>query len=304
MNYQELMNKLKSKEIVLSFSSLKQFARSPEHFIRYKLFKPLPTQAMIFGSLVDCLIFEKEKLHDKFLIGSTVPTSKNQKAFCDIIIRQVGSVKEISGEMIDNAFNECYKKGKAIDVYNELESYIKGLINNKYPVSQHDIDLANRMNEKLYSNKAGSKLMNKFTETQKKIEFEYLGWKFIGYADAVGENLICDLKTTDAEPDKISRFIYQNKTYVQLAIYSYGLKMEKEEFKVLALDKNENISVNNISKDYILYGLKEFKNWVKDFNKCVMMNKFNYNYDFFGKHKGEYLVNKPLYANTLMEIYD
>ena len=54
MNYQELIKKIKSKDITLSFSSLKQFAKSPEHFIRYKLEKFLPTPAMIFGSLVDC----------------------------------------------------------------------------------------------------------------------------------------------------------------------------------------------------------------------------------------------------------
>ena len=35
-----------------------------------------------------------------------------------------------------------------------------------------------------------------------------------------------------------------------------------------------------------------------------MLNRFNYNYDFFGKHKGEYNINKPLYADELMQIYD
>lgn len=313
MDFQILMVKLKAKEIHLSFSSLKQFARSPEHFVRYKLQKFIPTPAMVFGSLVDCLLFEEEKFNNRFFLGKTIPTSENQKLFCNYIFNDINEKKikfkkgeeiKIDSEIIESAFLGAYKKGNAFDVYSKLATYIEATLSGKNMVTQNDFDTATKMKEKLFKNKAGARLVNSISEVQKKIEFEYLGWKIIGYIDAVGDDLICDLKTTDAEPKKVERFIFQNKTYVQLAIYNYGLENKRKYFKVLALDKNMNISIQQLSNDYILYGLKEFKNWIKDFNRCIMLNKFSYNYDFFGRHKGEYLINKPLYASDLMEIYD
>ena len=146
--------------------------------------------------------------------------------------------------------------------------------------------------------------MNELTTTQHKLEWEYLGWKFIGYADGTGEDILMDLKFTDAKPRKIERFIYDNKTYVQLAMYYMALGKKIKRIKILSLDKNLNVSVHEISEDYILYGIQEFKGWVRDFNKCIMLNRFTYNYDFFGKHSGEYHITKPLYADELMQVYD
>ena len=81
MNFQELIKKLKSKKVRLSFSSLKQFSKSPEHFVRYKLAKFLPTPSMIFGNLVDTLIFTEDKLQDKFIIGAKYRHLKTKSYF-------------------------------------------------------------------------------------------------------------------------------------------------------------------------------------------------------------------------------
>ena len=305
MNFQELIKKLKSKEIHLSFSSLKQFSKSPEHFVRYKLEKKLPTPAMIFGSLTDCLIFEENKLYDKFIIGATIPTSENQKMFCEALIpAAIKNENKVTDEMITFAFSEAYKKGNPEDVYLKLKSYIDGILAGKDVITQEELDHAKKLKETLYKNKAGAKLMNEITTTQHKLEWNYLGWDFVGYADGTGENILMDLKITDADPKKIERFIFQNKTYVQLAMYYMALGKKIECFKILAIDKGLNVSVTDLSEDYITYGIKEFKSWVRDFNKCIMLNRFTYNYDFFGKHKGEYHINKPLYADELMQVYD
>ncbi len=305
MNYQELIKKIKSKDITLSFSSLKQFGKSPEHFIRYKLEKFRPTPPMVFGSLVDCLIFTEDELHDKFIIGATIPTSENQIKFCQYIFDNTD--KEVTGELIKFAFAEAYKKGNPEDVYLKLKTYIEGVLSGKDVITQSELDHAKKLKEALYRNKAGASLMNEITTTQHKLEWEYLGWKFIGYADGtdgLGGRLLMDLKITDAAPKKVERFIWDRKTYVQLGMYFLALNQKPEKVKVLAIDKGLNVSVSDISEDYILYGIQEFKGWVRDFNKCIMLNRFNYNYDFFGKHKGEYQVNKPLYADELMQVYD
>jgi len=305
MNFQELIKKLKSKDIHLSFSSLKQFAKSPEHFVRHKLEKFLPTPVMIFGNLVDTLIFTEDKLHDKFIIGATIPTSDNQKLFCEHLLNNASeNENKVTDEMIKFAFSEAYKKGNPEDVYLKLKSYIDGILAGKDVITQAELDHAKKLKETLYRNKAGAKLMNEITTTQHKLEWSYLGWNFIGYADGIGENVLMDLKITDADPKKIERFIFSFKTYVQLAMYYMALGKKIERFKVLAIDKGLNVSVSDISEDYILYGIQEFKGWVRDFNKCIMLNRFTYNYDFFGKHQGEYHINKPLYADELMQVYD
>ncbi len=305
MNFQELIKKLKSKDITLSYSSLKQFSKSPEHFVRYKLAKFLPTPAMIFGSLVDCLVFTEDKLQDKFIIGATIPTSENQKLFCEALIpAAIENENKVTDEMIISAFSEAYKKGNPEDVYLKLKSYIDGILAGKDVITQEELDHAKKLKETLYRNKAGAKLMNEITATQHKLEWNYLGWDFVGYADGTGENVLMDLKVTDADPKKIERFVFQNKTYVQLAMYYMALGKKIERFKILAIDKGLNVSVTDLSEDYITYGIKEFKSWVRDFNKCIMLNRFTYNYDFHGKHKGEYQVNKPLYADELMQVYD
>jgi len=199
MNYQELIKRLKSKDITLSFSSLKQFSKSPEHFVRYKIKKFLPTPAMIFGSLVYCLIFTEDKLQDKFIIGATVPTSDNQKLFCEFIFNNVAE-KEVTPELIKFAFSEAYKKGDPEAVYLKLKTYIDGTLAGKEVITQSEFDHARRLKETLYKNKAGAKLINQVTTTQHKLEWSYLGWKFIGYADGTGENISMDLKVTDSEP--------------------------------------------------------------------------------------------------------
>ena len=302
MKYETLIKRIKNKDIKLSFSSLKQFAKTPEHFVRYKLEKFLPTPAMIFGNLVDTLIFTEEKLHDNFIIGATIPTAENQKLFCQYIFDNMQD--EITDDLIKSAFSEAYKKGDPEDVYLKLKTYIEGVLANKDVVTQAELDHAKKIKEALYKNKAGANLMNQITTTQHKLEWEYLGWKFIGYADGTGENVLMDLKVTDADPKKIERFIFQKKTYVQLAMYYMALGKKIERFKILAIDKGLNVSVTELSEDYITYGIKEFKGWVRDFNKCIMLNRFTYNYDFFGKHNGEYHINKPLYADELMQVYD
>lgn len=309
MNYQELKQKIKSRDIVLSFSSLKQFAKSPEHFVRYKTEPKAETPAMIFGSLVDMFVFGQDDLfNDKFVIGTVIPGTDNQKGFCNFIIDSAklnGGV--VTDDVIDSAFMNNYKKGNAQELYITLKPYIDAVISGKQIVSQQDVDHAKRMKDKLYSNKAGGSLMNQITSVQRKLEWEYLGWKFIGYADGDGDEILMDLKTTDADPDKVKRFVYQNKTYMQLGMYyfAFGLMgINIKKFKIVALDSGMNVSINDIDLDYVLYGVQEFKTLVHKFTKCALLNRFEYNYDFHGKFNGEYHLMKPTWAEDLMPIID
>src|SRR5690606_27320191 len=85
--YYELIGKLQKKELRLSYSSLKEFGKSPMNFIRYKLKERKPqTDSQIFGSLCDCLITEPQRFDELFVVNDVVPTTDNQKGFCNDII--------------------------------------------------------------------------------------------------------------------------------------------------------------------------------------------------------------------------
>ena len=52
----DLIRRIENKEEYLSYSSLREFAISPRHFLRYKMKQKEQTPAMVFGSLVDCML--------------------------------------------------------------------------------------------------------------------------------------------------------------------------------------------------------------------------------------------------------
>lgn len=303
----KLIEQIEKKEIHLSFSSLKSFNETPEQFINYKLSKFEATPAMIFGSLVDCLLLTPEKFEEEFYIGY-VPTSENQLGFVRMYLE--------TGDK-DEAFDSNYKK-RTVSSYPDallktLTPYIEAKREGKYIVSSDQVSHAKKLVRKLKTNRASRKLIMNTTQTQKKISFTYRGWKIVGYIDSMGEKFMWDLKVTDAKPDKVSRFIFDRKTYIQLGIYNMGLQSEgihimndKESkeitgHKIVAVDVNDNISVHNITNDFIARGMLEFKLWIQNFEKCVLMKKWGESYEFY---KTEYDVNTPYWAQSLMPLWD
>jgi hypothetical protein len=55
-----IISGLMSGESHLSYSSLKAFKKSPIDFINYKMGKKETTDAMLFGSMLHCLVLEPQ----------------------------------------------------------------------------------------------------------------------------------------------------------------------------------------------------------------------------------------------------
>ncbi len=62
----------------LSFSSIKQFIRSPQHYIQYLTQERKQTDAMLLGSVVHNLILQPEKFNDNFAVEPEFNKRTNQ----------------------------------------------------------------------------------------------------------------------------------------------------------------------------------------------------------------------------------
>ena len=71
-----------NRETVLSFSSIKEFAKSPAHFIQYKQGLKTESSAMRFGTAVHCAILEADKYADTYRITDH---RRNTKAYKSMV---------------------------------------------------------------------------------------------------------------------------------------------------------------------------------------------------------------------------
>src|SRR3990172_10159728 len=121
--YIDLMKRLQNKTESLSYSSLKAFAKSPRNFIQYKL-KPrsAQTESQIFGSLCDCFLTTPERFENDFVVIGSIPTSENQKGFCNDMI---------SGMTKEDAYANNYKTGGVDKVFETCGAYVEAILSGK-----------------------------------------------------------------------------------------------------------------------------------------------------------------------------
>ena len=65
------------KRDYLSYSALKAFAKSPNHYLQYVNKEHTETPAMVLGSLTHCLVLEPERFAAKFAVAPKVDRRTN-----------------------------------------------------------------------------------------------------------------------------------------------------------------------------------------------------------------------------------
>lgn len=292
----ELIAKLMKKKIRLSYSSLKNFT-SPVNFINYKLKKYEPNASMIFGSLCDCLILEEHLFDKKFKIVDNVPTTDNQKGFANAII-EIGKQTELTEELIEATFKEHYSRGDAMKTYNSLLDYVNGSIKGVTLITQDVFDEAKELTENLSSRPEVEFILSQASDVQKKVEFDYNGWQFVGFLDLLLPDHIIDLKfTKDANPEKFERDVFNLDYFLQAAIYCYAIKKmgisESPKYSFLTYDKSGNFSIIEVDYSYLNYGTKKFKYLVQELDRCIDEGAFDESFNFF---KRNYVIGRPKWA--------
>ena len=167
----------------LSYSSLKAFAKSPNHYLLYKSRKMKPTPAMQLGSLADCMILTPSLFEKRY---SVLPKFD----------RRTKEGKAIYDTFLEDAQGKELVK---METYQEAKSITDAVINHRGAM------------ELLYYKK---------TEKQVELTGTIHGIEFRGFADAVNSNSVIDLKTTqDASPSAFQKQAYNLMYHLQCAIY-------------------------------------------------------------------------------------
>ena len=109
------------QERPLSYSSLKEFAKSPRHYLDYLNRKKETTPAMQFGSMVHCLLLQPDKFDTQFAIMPTIDkrTKDGKEAYNKFLEEAVGlevvmendynDAKAITDNVLSNASLRNYR---------------------------------------------------------------------------------------------------------------------------------------------------------------------------------------------------
>jgi exodeoxyribonuclease VIII len=263
----EIIDKILRQQSFLSYSSLSAFASSPKDFIDYKTKPRERTPAMVLGSQFHALLLTPEEFHDHYFI------------FDDSAI-----VEELSKTYANPRNTNKYKEWK-------LTANPTG----KDAIDSQTFKLLSYMVDQVESNRAAKKILDSCPSREQRREWEYKNFIFEGYLDANGEDIICDVKKcTDASPEKFQRTLVRENYHVQAAMYAYATG--KKNYYIIACDETGAVSVHELSRELLMYGMEEYDRWVTYFNVCVLRDAWNQSYDFWAKRgDGIYKAEKPLY---------
>lgn len=268
--YNPIIDKILYGEDHLSFSSLCAFHDSPRTFIEYKTGQKVTTDAMIYGSMVHCLVLQPELFESRyFAIDDTN------------IIEQIGGAKP-----------------RATTKYKDWLMEKKMECGERQMIDTSDYYHAIRISKNVKENKASKKLLDRCPDREKGIEWEFNNFKFKGFIDADGDEDIFDLKTTtDAEPRIFHRNLVYDLYHMQGAMYVLAEKLKlgkAKRFHHIAVDKKGGISVHELDRRLLEAGLSEYKRLISGFNQCILEERWNENYDFWAERfDGIYVAEKP-----------
>lgn len=240
------MNFLESRP--LSYSSLKNFLKSPQHYIQYITEKKEPTAAMIFGSLVDCLLLTPDDFENQFAVLPEINRHTNE--------------------------------GKA--QYAALQDAAQG----KTLIDAETLTQAQDLITALNNNASVKSYLDRVEKTQVKFNFEIDGLPFVSKLDIIGDTFICDFKTAaSAEPNSFTKSALNFDYDLQAAIYLKAVKKEKvfPDYFWIAAEKDKPFacSVIKADADFLEFGQKKLEKGIENFKYCMRENLFNKSYDFW-----------------------
>lgn len=238
----------------LSPSSLKAFRNSPRHYLEYLMAPKKPTEEMFMGSLVDCLLLEKDKFEERYLLASKINRGTKQ------------------GKL---DFQELIKvaAGRAIVQADAMET-AKIMVESIMDCHEARMFLDNKV-------RVQHKLFWKDRET---------GLPNTGIVDfdaKIGEEwFVVDLKTSrSSDPEKFIRQALDLDYIMQPGSYLEGYRRTKYLFPQFVFLVVENVppylvTVNYCDSKYLDKAKAEFRGTLNAFKYCLDNDQFKMGYEF------------------------
>lgn len=230
------------KERPLSYSSIKEFAKSPRHYIQYLTESRSASKEMNLGSIIHALLLYPSEFDMLFAIAPDVDRrTKDGRIAWDDFASTVKDKTVITNSELNDAKSivdialESTKVRSAIEQCNAFEQEFRQDIN---------------------------------------------GLPFRGFADGLSDSYILEVKTmSDASPQNIIREFNNRKYHIQAALYSKVFNLPVK-YLVVETKTPYNYVVCDASDDYINYGNIELQKLCDRFKECMDLDAFNTGYEF------------------------
>jgi exodeoxyribonuclease VIII len=243
----------KLNERPLSYSSLKEFAKSPAHYVEYLRRERKPTPAMAFGSLIHCLLLQPNEFGKQFIVMPNIDRrTKEGKALYESFLAQTEGKEIITEEQYEEANN----------------------LINKAIAEPHIADAIQGCNS-----------------FEKEWRAEINGLPFRGFFDGEADDYILEVKTAnDASHKTIINDFYNRSYHIQAGLYSH---ISGKPIKYLLIETNApyNISLADVDPSFNQYGITQAVKLIEDFKSCMENNMFNMGYEYHSQ--GNFTITLP-----------
>jgi exodeoxyribonuclease VIII len=233
------------KERPLSFSSVKQFIKSPQHYIQYLTQERKQTDSMLLGSVVHNLILQPETFDDKYIV--------------------------------EPDFNKRTNQGKE-----DYQKFLELIAQRKLQAVPPNIFLKAKEMVTQFMNSPNYKHVQVMDGKEIRFDKDYDSLPVCGYIDGMNSEYNFEVKTvSSAEYSDIQRDFYNLKYHLQAAIYNWV--NGKNIMYIVIETSHPYLSRVFIPSDtYIEEGKKLFSKAMTDFAYCLDMDLFDSGYEFYG----------------------
>lgn len=266
--FEQFCKMMQDHQTHMSFSGFRNFipitGGSPYGFMKYKLRKKKATKAMDLGSLIDALILTPWEKEETFV---TIPSNCNFNSLAGIAA--YAEFLKVPTSLEGLKMNDQ----KAV-----VMPHLEALKSEKIVVSSSDIDLAERIANRVKLNDYSSLFTNRLDDksVQVNVNFKAFGWDWRGKMDAMLERapkyqdgVIIDFKLVpDATPKRAMYTIRENFYSGQAAIYSIGTGLDLP-FLNICYDRQGGVSILELPKRTIQDAWNTIDEYMDIFNTLV-----------------------------------
>jgi exodeoxyribonuclease VIII len=231
----------------LSYSSIKEFAKSPRHFMNYRNKPKETTPALIYGQALHCMLLEPQEFDKQFAVSPkfdlrTTIGKEGQAKF----------VAESEGKTVidDKLHNELFNLTQYISTSPEFEILMNG--------AQKEVEERT----------------------------EIYGLPFVTIKDIVKADNVIDIKSVQSgQIDTLNKDFFNYQYHIQAAIYTQ--EGQAFSFYVIEKSEPYYHGLVRVADDFIKYGRRELERLCVGFNYCLEHPEcFNMSYDFWYMMEG------------------